>query len=198
VAFAAAFAAVALALGRVHAYLLVEDYLKGRGGSLSNIANADNLDRDLGLLYLACVVATAVLIIVWTYQARKNAELICSAQHRRARGWAIGGWFCPVVSFWFPPMIVEDIYRASMPSTRHDQVSFDGMPGVPLIRWWWSPFLLAGIITYLTSRNTQTLDGLHTMAVGFVFSALFTLAAAVPLMMIIRQVSAWQMEPKTS
>lgn len=195
-AFVAGFGALILALGEWHAYSLAESYLEGRGGSVAEVADADNLNRQLALLYIACVVATGVLMIVWVYQARLNAELICTAQHRRARGWAIGAWFCPVVNLWFPAMIVEDIYRASMPSTRHDQVTFVGMPGVTLIRFWWTPFILSGIISYFSSLNTNTLDDLHTQVVGFVLSALLYLAAAVPLTMIIRRISAWQMEPK--
>jgi hypothetical protein len=29
----------------------------------------------------------------------------------------IGGWFCPVVNFWFPKQIVDDVIAASDPRT---------------------------------------------------------------------------------
>ncbi|TDQ05641.1 DUF4328 domain-containing protein [Labedaea rhizosphaerae] len=195
-AYVTAGAALILAFGEWHAYSLARDYLAGRGATVADVVAADNLDSRLSLFSVATTIATAVLLIVWAYQARQNAELICTMQHRRSRGWVIGAWFCPVVNLWFPPMIVEDIYRASMPSTRHDQVSSIGMPGVPLIRFWWAPFILAGVVTYFTSRDTNTLDGLHTEVVGFVLRGLLLVASAVPLMRIIRRVSEWQLEPK--
>lgn len=195
-AFVTAAGALAHAAVFWHGYGLARDYVAGGGTTVADLQAADSTTGTLALLYLAALVATAVLLIVWLYQAQVNAELMCTAQHRRSRGWVIGAWFCPLVNLWFPAMIVEDVYRASMPSTRHDQVSFHGEPGVPLIRLWWSPFVLSGVFATLAERTDDNLDGLHATAVELLVSALFLAVSAVSLTVLVRRVSAWQLVPK--
>ena len=169
------------------------------GGAMSEVPyNPDTLVGLAEIVNGACTTATTVLIIVWMYQARQNAELICAAEHRHARGWVIGGWFCPVVNLWFPAAIVADIYRASMPSTRHDRVSFDGMPGVTLVWFWWTPFLLSGVVMFLGGMGDETADGLRAEVTTTAFGAMLDGAAAIALAMIISRVSAWQLQPKTA
>jgi len=98
-----------------YAYKVVKDYVEG------SVKDLDRLDRaDLvwilavGGFWLA-LLAAGVVFIVWLWRARGNAELFCYGDHRRGRGWLIGGWFCPVVNFWFPKQIVDDVIAASDP-----------------------------------------------------------------------------------
>src|SRR5262249_23216662 len=51
----------------------------------------------LGWLLLYLLVGP--LFLVWFYRARKNADGRGQEQ-RWTRGWAIGAWFVPIVSFW--------------------------------------------------------------------------------------------------
>jgi hypothetical protein len=58
--------------------------------------------------------AAMVLFVAWFYRARVSAEGHGWPQ-RRSPGWAIVGWFVPVVNFWFPFQIMADIWRAGLP-----------------------------------------------------------------------------------
>ena len=106
-----------LAASYWYAYKVVKDYVEGP------VKDPDRLDRADQVWVLAvdgfmlALLAASVVFIVWLWRARGNAELFCYGQHRRGRGWVIGGWFCPVVNFWFPKQIVDDVIAASDPRT---------------------------------------------------------------------------------
>ena len=86
-------------------------------------------------------MAAGVVFIVWLWRARGNAELFCYGQHRRGRGWVIGGWFCPVVNFWFPKQIVDDVIAASDPPTPPRFPDLRRIPRHGLVLAWWLTLL---------------------------------------------------------
>jgi hypothetical protein len=106
-----------------------------------------------GYLFLG----TGIAFLIWLWQARENAEVIKpafaasyqggynshSGAHRHAPGWVVGGWFCPIVQFWYPLQVVEDVVRASEP--REQPGGYGDQPGrlrALLYGWWgsWTTF----------------------------------------------------------
>ncbi|NAS25680.1 DUF4328 domain-containing protein [Herbidospora sp. NEAU-GS84] len=81
---------------------------------------------DLGVN--ATFVLAGIMFVVWLYRVRDNAEQMSTLPQRRATPWLFFGWFVPIVSFWFPKQIVDDIWRASDPRGRR--------PGVLMMIWW--------------------------------------------------------------
>jgi uncharacterized protein DUF4328 len=89
---------------------------------VQSIANTGPLLNVLVLL----VVGTGVFFLIWLWQARENTEVFTppttpgarpgSGPHRREQGWVIGSWICPIVQFWYPLQVVEDVVRASEPA----------------------------------------------------------------------------------
>jgi hypothetical protein len=116
---------------------VVKDYVEGP------VKDPDRLDRADEVVFLAvagwvlALLAAGVVFIVWLWRARGNAELFCSGQHRRGRGWVIGGWFCPVVNFWFPKQIVDDVIAASDPRTPPLFPDLRRIPRHGLVLAWW-------------------------------------------------------------
>ena len=86
---------------------------------------------------MLALLAAGVVFNVWLWRARGNAELFCYGQHRRGRGWVIGGWFCPVVNFWFPKQIVDDVIAASDPRTPPLLPDLRRIPRHGLVLAWW-------------------------------------------------------------
>ena len=120
-----------------YAYTVVKDYVEGQ------VKDLDRLDRAhlvwvlaVGGFWLA-LLAAGVVFIVWLWRARCNAELFCYGPHRRGRGWVIGGWFCPVVNFWFPKQIVDDVIAASDPRTPPRCPDLRRIPRHGLVLAWW-------------------------------------------------------------
>jgi Domain of unknown function (DUF4328)/Protein of unknown function (DUF2510) len=76
-------------------------------------------------------LGTGLLFVIWTYTLHHSARMDRSVL-RHGSGWAIGGWFVPVLSFWRPFQMVLDVRRgatgdADLPTTR-------------TLGWWWATF----------------------------------------------------------
>jgi predicted secreted protein len=132
-----ALAQAVLAASEWYTYKVVKDYVEGP------VKDPDRLDRADEVVVLAvggwalALLAAGVVFIVWLWRARGNAELFCYGQHRRGRGWVIGGWFCPVVNFWFPKQIVDDVIAASDPRTPPLFPDLRRIPRHGLVLAWW-------------------------------------------------------------
>jgi hypothetical protein len=95
----------------------------------------------LFLLWLLVSIAAYVLAGTWLWRARRNADLIAPDQQRRSRIWVWLGWIVPVVSYWFPKQVIDDVWR----STVRD-------PGKPRTEWWWGTWIATGLIGGLGSN----------------------------------------------
>ncbi|MDX6259432.1 MAG: hypothetical protein QOH84_1120 [Kribbellaceae bacterium] len=126
--------------------LLSEDEL-ARG--VESIGNSGPLLDLVSLL----VPATGVIFVIWLWKARENSEVFTPSTgvvyqgakrlgdgvHRRDQGWVIGSWICPIVQFWYPLQVVEDVIRASEPPGEPGRAkSSRGL----LYGWWaaWTTF----------------------------------------------------------
>ncbi|WP_435875703.1 DUF4328 domain-containing protein [Nonomuraea jabiensis] len=82
-------------------------------------APATEIDRgDLvyglsGILETVVYVVAIVAFLVWLFRVRANAEILSPGGHRRGQPWLIFGWVVPIINFWFPKQIVDDIWSAS-------------------------------------------------------------------------------------
>jgi hypothetical protein len=172
----------------VWTYRVVADFDADRADQ-SALDQADRISLLASGVYVALVLVAAAVFITWLWRARSNAEFFCDAQHRRSRGWVIVGWFVPVVSLWFPKMVVDDIVAASNPnvSPRGDWIRTIRSEGV-VLGWWatWIGMWLTGLLA--NSRRSGALagptpaaiaSGLQTAAAFSVLSTILCCASAV-------------------
>ncbi|MBZ6473941.1 DUF4328 domain-containing protein [Streptomyces griseocarneus] len=115
------------------------------GISQASIDKADDADAfDLAMTVSAFFVgvATAVLWVIWFRRMRLNAEVFAPGSHRFGSGWAVGSWFTPVVSLWFPKQMANDIYRASAPA---------GPQSAPkgLLNAWWTLWIASAATSFI-------------------------------------------------
>lgn len=98
------------------------------------------------------LMGTGIAFLIWLWQARENTDFLYSpfaprpafpadpmrGPHRRASGWVVGAWFCPIVQFWYPFQIVDDIAKASQPPG----AARSGRLRTLLYGWWatWTAF----------------------------------------------------------
>jgi hypothetical protein len=150
----------------------------------------------LGYLTTGLFLVAAILVLVWCYRARTNVA--GRGRQRRARGWAVGGWFCPVVNLWFPLQIMSDIENADLPPG--DRIRAMRVRGL-----WWTCWLAAWLTaTYLYDTETTLADGTVNRNVGVaanlgdtLLSKLFGAAAAVLLAVIVYRISTRQEAART-
>ena len=90
-----------------------------------------------GQLLLLCV--TLGFFIAWLHRVYKNVRGLGADELRYDGGWAIGGWFVPILAWWRPKEIVNDTWRASDPALGVHARRYDWegapVPGV-FLAWW--------------------------------------------------------------
>ena len=64
-----------------------------------------------------CLVATAIVFIIWQLRSAKNNEVLGRIQPRYTSGWSIGGWFIPFANLVIPVRILQDLWQGSDPRT---------------------------------------------------------------------------------
>ncbi|MFC9301999.1 DUF4328 domain-containing protein [Streptomyces albidoflavus] len=122
------------------------------------------------LVYLSSIV----VFLVWFRRTRVNAEVFDPYGHTMLRGWAIGGWFVPVLSLWFPRRIASETWYASVsPADRR---------GPLLLNLWWGTFLLDNAVSQTVSRALDRAEELDEIARAYryvAYSELFSVVHAV-------------------
>lgn len=179
-------------------YQLARDYVAGdRSVTENDLDAADQLTTATVWGYVIALLAAGIVFLVWLWRARQNAEAVfCTgAPHRKGPGWVVGSWICPIVNWWFPFMIVDDIYRASRPDNPTDLTDLRAAPGSWLIGAWWALWLVGTIVNWIIVRVLRgeiSVDMLRSIAVWDTIDTVMMAGSAVLIITIMRKISGWQ------
>ncbi|MFP4513066.1 MAG: DUF4328 domain-containing protein [Acidimicrobiales bacterium] len=143
----------------------------------------DDQVAGLGLLYLA-MLATGILMIIWTYKASQTADRLGPGGRTWGPGWAIGGWFIPFASLVIPKLVLNEIERvATAPRSGAQVVAAWRRQSTSALGWiWWLTFV-AGSVLMAASFAFEDPDTLLRSAsdirAGYTLAALATVCFAV-------------------
>lgn len=173
---------------RVHGML--QGFLDGR------VEEAE-LDRTLAATDLidlagtATYIAAGVVFVVWTWNARANAELVApGAHHQHTKHMAIWGWL-PILNFWIPRRVVADVWQASVPRRELGR-------GRAEVNWWWGLFLAYLVIDRVADRmlsRSETVDDLADGGAALAAVAALSVASAAAAALVVRRIGTWQSGP---
>ncbi|MEU4120601.1 DUF4328 domain-containing protein [Kitasatospora sp. NPDC028055] len=152
------------------------------------------LDLIAYLLYSLTLVGAMVTFLSWFHRVRVNAEWLSPRGHRHSRGWAIGGWFTPVIFLWFPWRIACDIWQAGV---RPDASGVRTPLPTTLINLWWVSFCLANMVDALGNQDIDAArypDAYQQGAAWLIASDVLELVAAVLAVLVVSKVTAMQEE----
>lgn len=141
---------------------------------------SDQQTRVIAIVEFAAVLIAAVCFIAWFHRAYANLPHIGATTTRYGTGWAIGGWFVPVLNLWRPKQISNDIWRGSDPEHPGEQPSWSEKVS-PLISWWWGIWILWGIVNRVTAEGwtqAKTLHAMRSAADGDIASECLSILAA--------------------
>ncbi|MGW1343519.1 DUF4328 domain-containing protein [Kribbella sp. NPDC002412] len=211
--------------------LLSEEELDRAIGSIAGTGPLLNL-----VTYL--LMGTAIAFLIWLWQARENADFLHSPLaprprvqqgqlHRHANGWVVGSWFCPVVQFWYPLQIVQDVTAASEPPSEHGAAQRGTVRGL-LYGWWatWTGFwvILVGgtgfaviafivwIVRLVDAADTADQTGDYvdiydlqdfmvrvalSVNIAFTVATVLLIAAGVAASLLLLRVTRWQHDQAT-
>ncbi|HET7429855.1 MAG TPA: DUF4328 domain-containing protein, partial [Gaiellales bacterium] len=145
----------------------------------SALHSDDDLLRTLqstdALLHLLC----GVTFIVWFHRCYRNTP---ARERRRSTAWAVWGWVIPIVSWWQPKRIANDMLRSRT----------GRFASLRVVNVWWALYLPVEIITPerlhgQASAQRETRVGLYTLA------QLVELLAALAAIAVVRQMTASQL-----
>jgi hypothetical protein len=153
--------------------------------------------REAAVSWVAVAVylATVVAFLMWLHRARKNLEPLGALGAQYSSGWAIGAWFLPILNLFRPYQIAQEIYRGS--GLNHTSSAWHAGPGSALIGWWWTAWIISGIIdnvSFSLSRKTQEVPALISATSSAMVASVAGIVAALLCIGVVQQITARQEE----
>jgi hypothetical protein len=143
---------------------LDQSFLDGGVIAPSDVQHADDLDKIATICTYAGLVVGAVCFIPWFNRAYGNLARLGFRKLRYAPGWAIGGWFIPIVNLFRPKQIANDIYRGSTPGLDTQSEFWKSQPLSGLLSWWWGLYIASGVLAGAGASAASTDDSQFTTA----------------------------------
>ena len=126
-------------------------------------------------------LVTAGLFITWLFRAHRSDRMY-RAQLQHASGWAIGGWFVPILNLWRPAQMVLDVRRGASDT--------GWSPTALVLSWWWF-LLVAGVLQRVANALAPSADAAFGSYVEDVRRYLVVDAAASVLLQPPRSSRSW-------
>ena len=117
-----------------------------RSVSLDAARHADDDVQNAAIAYLLMLVVTAALFITWLFQLTKVVDDYSPDALRHRPGWAIGGWFVPILNLVRPKQMVDDVWTGSSPEWSHERPAF-------YVHLWWAAFLISGLLDRIAAQR---------------------------------------------
>ena len=165
-------------LNAIHLNVLDADNF---AGSDAVVASDERLVAG-GAALLATFFVSTILWLLWFHRAYRNVESFGLVEMRFGTGWAVGGWFVPILNWFRPKQIANDIWRGT---DRRPFQWWAEPPVAPLVHWWWAAWLVANLLGNLSFRlidDARTLDAERTaVAVDIAAGISFVVAGVLAL-----------------
>jgi hypothetical protein len=152
--------------------MLLNQMIAGEEVTDSQVNVNDARQAIVAVLQMLALVAGAITFILWLYRAYQNTDKVAPGVRRHGLGWAIGGWFVPILAAWRPKEIINDVWRAGGGPT--------GPP--PLLAVWWGFWLLSNFVSNIVARiglNGDTTEDIRNGSLAYVFSDALDVVAAI-------------------
>jgi len=143
--------------------------------------------RLLAQIQLPAELITPIFFLVWLYNAHANLRLLQARNLEYSPGWAVTYFFIPILNWFRPYQVAQEIYRASNPHLPSDRANaWRAAGGSTVIGWWWAMWLIRLFLSgsfrpFARPRAGAHLDDLQ-------FSSALTIAAGVCAILMIRQI----------
>src|SRR5262249_41598065 len=129
----------------------------GAGVISETEANANDLRQGaIGILQFLITLATAAAFLTWFYRAHKNLPRLGARYLQYSSGWAVGGFFVPILGLVRPFQVMREVWCHSYPPSPESGATAEGQPPQPptltLVGWWWGLFLLSSAVGRIASR----------------------------------------------
>lgn len=107
----------------------------------------DNVGLALILLQVGLLLVAGVLMIIWLYRAHAS-DRMNAAWLQHGSGWAIGGWFVPILNLWRPYQMVRDVERGAT----------SGRSSSAVVGLWWAGWLGTRVLSLVAGAMAPDQD----------------------------------------
>ncbi|MEV0590863.1 DUF4328 domain-containing protein [Nonomuraea cavernae] len=154
----------------------------------AEIETSDAIYAASAIVVAAVFVVAAVMFLIWLFRVRANAEVLAPGEHRYGRPWVVFGWMVPIISFWYPKQIVDDIWGAS------HRAGTGPSPRSGLVTVWWASLMIASLVSNVAGRmfRADDLEGMALAAKYDIVSIALWLVAAAPAALVISRITGAQ------
>jgi len=159
------------------------------GVSLLDSRDLEGLEGLLSICWLGSLLFTAIWFIAWLYRAYGNA-LAMGARSHWSQGWAIGGWFVPLMNLIVPFQIVAAVRRNA-------EAMAGRRTGGQLEVCWWSAWLAGNVVEMVAVRmmeHGQSVGELMLMVSLTLVGALLQLFAGICAIAMVRRLTSMQQQ----
>jgi Domain of unknown function (DUF4328)/Septum formation len=151
---------------------------EGFAGSAAVVASDERLVVGAAAV-IATFIVSAILWLFWFHRAYRNVESFGTVSMRFGTGWAVGAWFVPILNWFRPKQIANDIWRGTDPDP---PPGWTQPPVAALVHWWWAAWLFSGLLGNLSFRlfnNVRTLDAERAAVAVDVFAGIIYVVTGV-------------------
>ncbi len=112
------------------------------------------LRMSSAMLNMACSLPAYVVFLVWKYSAYKNLQNFRCLGLEASPGWAAGSYFVPIISFYRPYLIMQEIWKGSDPQSEPYSANWSLGRGSSLISFWWFGYLVFCVTMVVIAMTT--------------------------------------------
>jgi len=119
---------------------------------LGLVQNVDTILLMEGILSILVGVATItgfILFLMWFRRAYKNIQII-GYKTKHIDGWAVGGFFVPILAVFYPYNIMTEIWQKMQLTAEGNGIKHYLKGGIH--GWWWFFWILSYIISYISLK----------------------------------------------
>jgi len=117
----------------------------------SEVIAGEALTLLIRLSLIGVALLTAVAFLFWIYRAHKNLKALGATDLKFSPGWAIGGFFVPILNIVRPYQVVTEIWKASAAGARRSATLNWTYEQTPLfISLWWGSWLISRFMDSLS------------------------------------------------
>jgi hypothetical protein len=149
---------------------------------LDALRQFDSVTRFATIIGLVSSIVAAICFIRWFNLVHRNLDALCPGLRRHATSWSIGGWFVPVLAFFRPKQILNDM--------------LDCTHGAGTRPWWaatwWGVWIIGSLVSNLVGRaffDADTIQSFRDATSADAVASLILIVAAALGVIVIRQVS---------
>ncbi|MEU9106933.1 DUF4328 domain-containing protein [Streptomyces xanthophaeus] len=184
---------LASAAGGAYSYSVQQDLIADPSSAPDDaIASVDVLNALVDGVQLLCLIAIAVVFIIWFHRVRCNGEIFRPDAFTESRGWAVAGWFIPLANLVLPYRTAKQIWWGSTqlgPDGAHRSIS------TAPVTTWWLVFVASEVLTRIDTWQYMRAESHEELANAFAFGTfadLVSIAAVVFAVIFVRKLTAMQ------